>query len=111
LRVLHAPVTSAPRWRAIWTAQLPTPPEAPMTRTRCPGFTAPKSRMNMSAELPPKGMAAASSCDNDAGFRAIAPDAFTATSSACAPRPVAPNTASPTRKRVTERPTATTTPE
>ena len=35
--VLHTPVTSAPNDLAICTANSPTPPEAPMIRTCCPG--------------------------------------------------------------------------
>src|SRR5215218_980082 len=38
---LHTPVTSAPSDLASCTAKLPTPPEAPMTRTRCPCWTRP----------------------------------------------------------------------
>ena len=38
-RVLHTPVTSAPNGLASWTAKVPTPPEAPMIRTRLPGWT------------------------------------------------------------------------
>src|SRR5712691_2459280 len=34
LRVPHTPVTSAPSNLAIWTAMVPTPPEAPLIRTR-----------------------------------------------------------------------------
>ena len=37
-RALHTPVTSAPRAAAIWTANVPTPPAAPFTRTRWPGL-------------------------------------------------------------------------
>ena len=37
--VLHTPVTSAPNALAICTANVPTPPAAPMINTFCPGFT------------------------------------------------------------------------
>jgi hypothetical protein len=35
--VLHTPVTSAPKDLAICTANVPTPPDAPMISTLCPG--------------------------------------------------------------------------
>jgi hypothetical protein len=38
--VLHTPVTSAPNALAICTAKVPTPPEAPSTRTRRPAALA-----------------------------------------------------------------------
>jgi hypothetical protein len=31
--VLHTPVTRAPNAFAIWTAKVPTPPDAPMIKT------------------------------------------------------------------------------
>src|SRR5216684_7148160 len=42
--VLHTPLTSAPNALASCTANVPTPPEAPMTRTFCPALTCPTSR-------------------------------------------------------------------
>ena len=48
-RALQTPVTSAPSAAAIWTANVPTPPAAPFTRTRCPGWTLPRSRIACSA--------------------------------------------------------------
>src|SRR6266508_1958213 len=42
--VLHTPVTWAPSALAIWTANVPTPPDAPLTRTFCPGCTWAASR-------------------------------------------------------------------
>ena len=42
--VLHTPVTSAPNALAICTANVPTPPDAPLTSTLCPGWTCPLSR-------------------------------------------------------------------
>src|SRR5580698_7768809 len=41
---LHTPVTSAPRTRAICTANVPTPPDAPLMSTFCPGCSCPLSR-------------------------------------------------------------------
>src|SRR5687768_11260091 len=42
--VLHTPVTCAPNALAICTANVPTPPEAPMTSTLCPRLTCARSR-------------------------------------------------------------------
>jgi hypothetical protein len=39
--VLQTPVTFAPNDLAICTAKVPTPPEAPLTSTVCPGWTFP----------------------------------------------------------------------
>src|SRR5947209_12312241 len=44
LRVLHTPVTLAPKALAICTANVPTPPDAPVIRTVCPGCTLAISR-------------------------------------------------------------------
>ncbi|MGZ4665668.1 MAG: hypothetical protein ACXV5Q_11660, partial [Frankiaceae bacterium] len=55
-------MTSAPSAVAIWTANVPTPPAAPLTSTRCPGRTAPTSRIPRSAVAPAIGTAAA--CSN-----------------------------------------------
>src|SRR5680860_394921 len=44
LRALHTPVTSAPRVLAICTANVPTPPDAPLINTAWPGCTSPTSR-------------------------------------------------------------------
>src|SRR5215471_1230637 len=44
LPVLQTPVTSAPNDLAICTANVPTPPEAPLIRTVCPALTCPVSR-------------------------------------------------------------------
>ena len=40
-RVLVTPVTSDPYDLAIWTAKVPTPPEAPLIRTFCSGRISP----------------------------------------------------------------------
>jgi hypothetical protein len=39
--VLHTPVTAALKDLAICTANVPTPPDAPMIRTFCPGSIRP----------------------------------------------------------------------
>ena len=39
--VLQTPVTFAPNDFAICTANVPTPPDAPLINTLCPGFTRP----------------------------------------------------------------------
>src|SRR5215210_3756686 len=44
LPVLQTPVTCAPSALAICTANVPTPPEAPMTSTLWPAWTCPLSR-------------------------------------------------------------------
>src|SRR5919106_5082707 len=57
--VLHTPVTSAPKALAIGTANVPTPPDAPLIRTFCPGRTRPTSRRPCQAVTPATGTAAA----------------------------------------------------
>ena len=54
----HTPVTVAPSTTASWTANVPTPPDAPMTRTRCPLATWPRVR-HRSAVTAARGRAAA----------------------------------------------------
>ena len=39
--VLHTPVTSAPNDLAICTANVPTPPDAPLIKTFCPAESVP----------------------------------------------------------------------
>ena len=39
--VLQTPVTRAPNALAICTANVPTPPDAPLINTSCPGWTFP----------------------------------------------------------------------
>jgi hypothetical protein len=106
--VLHTPVTSAPNDLASRTENVPTPPDAPLISTCCPGWTRPLSRSPWRAVSPATGTAAACSNDTLPGFSASA-SSGTATYSARAPVP-APNTSSPGRKRVTLPPTASTTP-
>ncbi len=50
--MLLTPVTSAPIDFAICTAKVPTPPEAPLISTFCPGCNAPASRRPCSAVVP-----------------------------------------------------------
>ena len=50
-RVLHTPVTSAPYDFAICTANVPTPPDAPLIKTFCPGWTFPLSRRPCNAVI------------------------------------------------------------
>jgi hypothetical protein len=106
--VLHTPVAWAPNDLASCTANVPTPPDAPLTSTRCPGRTRPLSRSPCRAVSPATGTAAACSNDRLAGLGTSA-SAATAAYSAKAPPP-APNTSSPTLRRVTLPPTASTTP-
>src|SRR5712691_136702 len=107
--VLQTAVTSAPNDLAIWTANVPTPPEAPLTRTRCPLWTRPWSRSACSAVLAATGKVAASSNETPAGFRTTPPLAAMAMYSAKEPRPP-PNTSSPGSKEVTFLPVASTMP-
>src|SRR5215213_9929147 len=81
LRVLHTPVTSAPSDRAICTAKLPTPPEAPLIRTRVPRETLPRVCIAASAVRPDITDAAASSKLSASGFE-MRLEAGTAVSSA-----------------------------
>lgn len=68
--VLQMPVTFAPDALAIWTANDPTPPAAPITSTCCPGCTLPTSRTACSAVTPETGATAACSKEMFAGLRA-----------------------------------------
>ena len=70
LAVLHTPVTSAPKALAIWTAKVPTPPEAPMISTFCPGSTRAWSRTACRAVSAETGTAAACSKERFAGLGA-----------------------------------------
>ncbi len=108
LPVLHTPVTSAPSAAAIWTANEPTPPLAPLTSTRWPGFTAPTSRIPRRAVVAAMGSAAACSNVRLAGFGTTLSCAAHAYS-AKAPR-TKPNTSSPGRSPRTFAPTVSTTP-
>src|SRR5215470_9845596 len=54
-RVLHTPVTSAPNALANCTANVPTPPDAPLIKTLCPGRTCPLSRSACNAVHPATG--------------------------------------------------------
>src|ERR1700722_20242720 len=59
LAVRHTPVTSAAAALAICTAKVPTPPDAPMTSTRWPACTWPRSRTACRAVGAETGAAAA----------------------------------------------------
>src|SRR5579859_7559522 len=70
---LHTPVTSAPYALAIWTANVPTPPDAPMISTFCPACTCARSRTAWSAARAETGTAAAWSKERFAGLGASRP--------------------------------------
>src|SRR6266540_116137 len=108
-RVLQTPVTSVPNARAICTANVPTPPEAPLMRTFCPGWIRPSSRRPSRAVLAANGTAAACSNDRFFGFGASSPS-WTQTYSAKPPCLSTANTSSPGRNAVTSLPTASTSP-
>jgi len=88
-------VTSAPPKRASWIAKRPTPPEAPVTRTRRPRMAGPSRRMR-SAVRPAVGSAAACANDTPSGSSAIHA-CETATRSAQAPPCRMPTTRAPAR--------------
>ena len=69
--VLVTAATSVPNDLAICTANVPTPPPAPLTNTFCPGLMCPWSRRACNAVNPAIGTAADSSKERFAGFRAI----------------------------------------
>src|SRR4051795_11476609 len=106
--VLHTPVTSAPNALAIWTAKVPTPPDAPTIRTCCPVWTRPWSRTAWGAASAETGTAAAWSRDSFAGLGAsLSGRARAYSANDASPMP---NTASPGAKAVTLLPTASTVP-
>src|SRR5260221_9804743 len=104
---LQTPVTSAPNDLASCTANVPTPPAAPLIRTRCPGWIRP-ARRPCKAVSPARGTAAASSKETFAGFAARY-DSEAHAYSARDPRQN-PKTSSPGLNRVTLRPTDSTCP-
>jgi hypothetical protein len=65
------PITVMPRSRAICSTADPTPPDAPLTSSVCPGRT-PTSRMIRSAVSTTEGYPAASSNVRPSGIRAQA---------------------------------------
>src|SRR3954467_10668364 len=106
--VLHTPVTSAPNAFAIWTAKVPTPPDAPVIRTCCPVWTRPWSRTAWRAARAETGTAAAWSKDSLAGLGAsLSGRARAYSANDASPMP---NTASPGVKAVTLASTAATVP-
>ena len=111
--VLHTPVTSAPNDLAICTANVPTPPAAPLIKTFCPGGICPFSpkpprRSPCNAVNPAIGAEAACSNVAFSGFRASF-DSEAHAYSANAPRDT-PNTSSPGVNWVTFLPTVSTWP-
>src|ERR687898_1446031 len=102
------PVTTAPRAFANPTANVPTPPPAPVTNTFVPGDTS-AALSARSAVAPEIGTAAASSKDSPGGFAATFPTGPTA-NSANEPDDEYPITSSPGANPVTAEPTASTTP-
>jgi SAM-dependent methyltransferase len=105
--VLQTPVTWAPRYVAICTAKVPTPPEAPMIRTCWPGWI-PPARRPCSAVTAASGTAAACSKVRFPGLGARL-SWSTAMYSAKAPWPK-PYTSSPDLNAVTALPARSTVP-
>src|SRR6185437_4091690 len=108
LSVLHTPVTFAPTDFAICTANVPTPPDAPLINTLSPGWTFPWSRTAASAVNAESPTAA--DCSDvrlvGSGRRSLA-----AAHAYSANAPLhQPNTSSPGRNSLTLRPTASTRP-
>ena len=111
LPVPHTPVTSAPSALAIWTAMVPTPPEAPLTRTRVPALTRATSRMATRAASPHITDAAASVNESPAGFLGeLGRRRGGVLREGAGRAPVDPKTSSPGARSVTCWPTACTTP-
>src|SRR5256884_2880853 len=113
LLVLHTPVTFAPNDLAICTANVPTPPAAPLIKTIGPGGISPFSpkpprRRPCNAVNPAIGTEAACSNVTFSGFRASF-DSEAHAYSAKAPRH-RPNTSSPDLNCVTFLPSASTWP-
>src|SRR5271157_2386640 len=106
--VLHMPVTSAPNDLAICTANVPTPPAAPLIKTFCLDRICPLSRRPCNAVRPATDTAAACSNVTLLGFVTNA-DSEVQAYSAKAPRHE-PNTSSPGLNWVTFLPTACTWP-
>src|ERR671933_1507443 len=109
LRVLHTPVTAAPKALAICTANVPTPPDAPVIRTVCPGCTLAMSRSACRAVKADIGTAAACSMVRLAGFGAKL-SAGAHAYSARVPVVLQPNTSLPSSSPCTFLPTASTRP-
>ncbi len=106
--MLDTPVTSAPNAFAIWTAKVPTPPDAPLIRTFWPGWTLPSSRRSWRAVDADTPTEAACSNVRLAGFSrnwSSVARAYSANAPATHPK-----TSSPGRRRVTSLPTASTVP-
>src|SRR4051812_7747336 len=106
--VLQTPVTSAPNDFAICTPNVPTPPDAPLMRTFCPGATCAPSRSACKAVDAATAIVPACSNVTPSGLIANALAGVHAYSDH-APRH-APKTASPGLNSLTLPPTAATTP-
>ncbi|CAN5492296.1 hypothetical protein BH23ACT9_BH23ACT9_25330 [soil metagenome] len=107
--MLHTPVTSAPKALAICTANVPTPPDAPVTATVCPACRCTTSRSACNAVNADVGTAAACAMDRLGGMRtkwSAGAHAY----SASVPVALQPNTSSPGCRALTVLPTASTTP-
>ena len=106
------PITWAPRAFAICTARCPTPPAAPRTSALCPGSTAAVSTRACHAVSPASGSAAASTSLRRCGVRASWRDGDVTYSARRGLLREARHaeTRSPTAKRVTPRPSSSTTP-
>ena len=103
---------STPDAFAIWMANVPTPPPPPFISTRWPGCSGPPFSSPATANPPAWGTAAACSKVRKPGIGVNA-DSGARAYCANAPNPHpdrSPNTASPGRNRVTDPPTASTTP-
>ncbi len=106
--VLQTPVTCVPKALASWTAKLPTPPDAPMTRTRWPGPHASGVPQGLQGGTPGTGYRSHRR-EVQAGRLRRERSCLAHAYSAKAPSQV-PYTSSPGRKRLTSGPTASTTP-
>src|SRR6202011_4503698 len=107
--LLQTPCTSAPNALAICTANVPTPPEAPLIRTLYPALTWPVSRRPCKATSA-VGTDAACSKLRLLGLETTAPSRLTQMYWARAPA-LTPKTSSPGTNSVTFTPTASTVPE
>ena len=103
------PVTSAPNAFAICTANVPTPPDAPLIEDLLPGLEMPLSRRSWRAVVADTPTAAACSKVRLAGLVDEAGPRLADAYSAKAPVHQ-PNTSSPGRRPFTSLPTASTVP-
>ena len=78
MRPLATAVTRAPMAREIWTANVPTPPDAPLTSTWSPAARFASSRSACRAVNAASGTLAASSKARPGGITATVPSVATA---------------------------------